>query len=496
MPSETSDAMSPISQLVAWAHAKPDAPALIVGDTRISYAQLLNQVRARAAWLKTCGVRQGDTVAMVLHRYDHLVVEQIAQFYAVAWLGATIFPVYPEVVPARVGALVDQFTARWIITPTPVPGCRGQTIASDGYVQSIALAADVLPQYSARAPFLFEFTSGTTGSAKAVLSAGQEIADKVFATARAFGWRADDHVVLPRQWPTKVGIKGVVRCLVLGAAYVDTLCPETCDQLSTLIKTQGVSCVGSSPQQLRVLLADATQGHRLRQPLRLLGTAGAMVNTEDIVLARNLLTPNFHVGYGCTEVGVLGHLGPDDPATVTYQILPGIEGQAVDSQGQALAPGENGHLRFRAPWFPHGYALAPFSALEGFHGGWFVTSDWGSVDAQGAITLKGRADDTINFGGAKVLPSDVEQVMRSHPAIADVVVVAIPHQLVGEFPVAYVVLRHAIEPAEFTNYLHDRLESWMVPVETIPVDRLPYNAGGKVSKSDLQKHYLDNLRKE
>lgn len=491
MPSDANTlALSPLDALVVWAQAKPEASALVVAGVPLSYGQLLQRVQARAARLKACGVRRGDVVALVLPDSEALRVEQVAQFYAIAWLGASIFPVYPEVLPARIGPLANRFGARWIISPQAVQGCLAQPIPSDSFASTVNFGGEAERLDSPEQALLFEFTSGTTGDAKAVLFSGAETLRKILVTAQAFGWGAEDRVVLPLPWPYKVGIKGLVRILTLGATYVDTPYPSTCAALSLLIRTQGVNCVGSAPWQLRRLVADAVHtGQRLHPPLRVLGSAGAMLSPQDIAGARHWLAPNFHVGYGCTEVGLLGHLGPDRTPDAAYATLPGIEAGALDQDHRPLPVGHAGRLRFRAPWFTRGYAHSGDAAADGFRDGWFVTSDWGCISPEGDITLLGRADDTINVGGAKVLPSEVEGVLRSHPGIADAAVLALPHALAGEKVVAFVVLRWALALPEVVNYLQERLDPWMVPADFVKLDAIAYNAGGKACKEELIRLY-------
>ena len=119
-----------------------------------------------------------------------------------------------------------------------------------------------------------------------------------------------------------------------------------------------------------------------------------------------------------------------------------------------------------------------------------MSSDWGSVSADGRIALAGRIDDAINFGGSKVLPNEVEPEMLAHPAIADTALVGVPHAMAGAIPVAFVVLRHSVELDELRAFLASRLHQWQIPVEFVAVREIPRNSQGKILREPLRESYL------
>ena len=481
---------SPVAQLIHWAHAKPDAPAFLGGGVRVEYAALLRSVEHRAAWLHQAGVRPGDTVALALPDTGVDYPAQAALLYAIAYIGASILPLYPEVQLERRGVLADLLGAQWLVSD-PIPqACRARVI-DPGLYDAQAVMAAAPRGDGPQQPFLYEFTSGTTGTPKVVCATSAEYAAMRMAAAQVYGWRSDDVMMPPVRWPAKPGIRGLVRALLLGATFVNLPFPETRLELARRVEELGVTYLDCSPWQVRRLMASVPAADGGLVPLRLMAAIGAYMSPQDIQAARQTLVANFHLGYGTTEIGLMGHLGPDRPANAPLRMVPGMEGQALNEAGQPLPAGKPGRLRFRAPWIPKAYANAGDTALEGFHDGWFVSSDFGAIDARGNITLGGRADDAINVGGLKVHPQQVEQALAAHPDVADAAVIGVPDPMVGEIAVAFLVLRRPIALDAMLAFLAPRLEPSQIPAAIAGVDAIPRNPEGKILRQALRNLYAE-----
>ncbi|APW41489.1 class I adenylate-forming enzyme family protein [Rhodoferax saidenbachensis] len=482
---------SPITRLVHWAHIKPDVPALLGETVRVSYAELLRGVRARASWLHHMGVRQGDTVALGLAKTGADYPRQVELFYAIAYLGATVLPLYPEVTLLRRGQLADQFNAQWLVSE-PLPETSRARLLNpaeceeqrDQWANSISPCGEI-PSL----PFLYEFTSGTTGNPKTICFTGEEYTARWLVTAQQFQWNADDVMVSALCWPFKVGVRGLVRALIFGATYVNAPFPETRHDLAGLVTHLGVTYVGSSPWQLRRLLNSPMPLNWEQLPPFKVGTAGAFIGPHEIRAVRDTLTKNFHMSYGTTELGTMGYLGPEDTPESSLRSVPGMECQAIDSAGEPLPIGETGRLRFRAAWIPTRYATGNPDSVEGFHDGWFVSSDRGSLDAQGRISLQGRADDAINFGGIKIQPQEVEQALAAHPDVADAAVIGVPDAMAGEIAVAFLVLRRPIALDGMQAFLAARLELQQIPAAFAGLEDIPRNPEGKILRNHLRSTY-------
>ncbi len=149
--------------------------------------------------------------------------------------------------------------------------------------------------------------------------------------------------------------------------------------------------------------------------------------------------------YGMTECPTVsasvGDDGPDIRLGTDGRILPGVDVRVVDADGHDVAVGTVGEFVVRGPQRALGY-LDPEHTRDGFDAdGWFHSGDLGFVDAEGCITVTGRTKDIINRGGEKLSAQEIETLLRRHPDVADVAVVAAPHPRLGEEPAAFMILR-------------------------------------------------------
>ena len=483
---------SVISRLLQWAQIQPESPALITPAGPVSFAALLPRVRARAAWLHDSGVRAGDAVALAFGTEP--MQQQVELFCALIWLGAPVLPLYPETPPAQQLALMRQVGARWLLSPQALPDCQLPWLPSSAC--DVALWADAqVPRGDAmERGFYFELTSGTTGIPKVMCLNAHEFSATRSNASAAYGWLRDDVAMAALPWPSKVGIRTVLRTLWAGMAYLDRPYPQTRAELAALVHDHGLSCLDGSPQQLRRLLSSRPLPDNAPVPLRLMTVVGAAIAPQDIAQARNTVVRNLHIGYGSTEMGIVATLHPQDAADIPYHPVPGLRAQALDPHGRPLPDGAIGRLRFAAAWLPTRYASGASDPVEGFHDGWFVSSDLGAVDASGGIHLQGRADNAINVGGHKVLPQDVEFALLSHAQVADAAVIGVADAQAGELVAAFLVLRTPLVVDVLRNYLLQRLPIAQVPVIYVGLETIPRNPEGKVLVEPLRAFYAARKR--
>jgi acyl-coenzyme A synthetase/AMP-(fatty) acid ligase len=344
------------------------------------------------------------------------------------------------------------------------------------------------------APLMVEFTSGTTGDAKAVLHRHGQYAATFMGSCQAQGSLNGHVTVSAAPWPSKVGMRGCWRMMSIGATHVREPFPQTLAAAQTLIDGVGLNALACSPWQLRVLLreaasAPAEQLNTVRQALVHLSVGGAPVMPQELTEARRLLCANSVEVLAATEVGIIGVNTPDDPPDGRFRLAPGVVAQAVDDGGNPLAPGLPGPLRLRTPWMCDGYAQAGAAPNNAFRAGWFHSSDLGRLDADGRLALLGRADDTINTSAIKIQPRELERLLLSHPDIADAAVFAYPDDLLGELPVAFVVLARPTGMKDLHAWLAARLDRWHMPRGLAVAQALPRNADGKVQVAELRERY-------
>jgi long-chain acyl-CoA synthetase len=170
-----------------------------------------------------------------------------------------------------------------------------------------------------------------------------------------------------------------------------------------------------------------------------------------------------------------------------------VEIRIVDNDsGRDCEQGEVGEIWIRSAQVMAGYWKRPEDTAKAITAdGWFKSGDAGYVDADGYVYIHDRVKDMIVSGGENVYPAEVENVLMSHPAIADVAVIGIPHEKWGETAMAIVVRVKdaAVTEQEIIDFSRERLAKFKCPTRVEWADALPRNPSGKVLKKDLREPY-------
>ena len=178
------------------------------------------------------------------------------------------------------------------------------------------------------------------------------------------------------------------------------------------------------------------------------------------------------------------YLGERRPGSVGLP-LPGLSVKLLDNEGRPAADGETGELFLKGANIFAGYWRRPDATAAAFLEGYFRTGDLAIRERDGYYTLCGRRSDLIISGGFNIYPREIEEFLQEQDEVAEAAVVGVADRVRGEVPVAYVVLKTTVASADLERRCRDKLASFKVPREFIPVERLPRNAMGKI-----QKHLL------
>jgi len=197
-------------------------------------------------------------------------------------------------------------------------------------------------------------------------------------------------------------------------------------------------------------------------------------------------------GYGLTEASPVTHVNPihgrRKPGTIGLP-LPSTDARIVDldSGTRTLPPGEVGELCIRGPQVMAGYYGRPAETAKVIRDGWLHTGDVASMDSDGYFTIVDRIKDLIIVSGANVYPSEIEDVLLSHPAVADAAAIGVPDPHKGEVPKAFVVLAEgaAATPADLQGHCRANLSPYKCPVEIEIRTELPKTMIGKVLRREL-----------
>ncbi len=194
--------------------------------------------------------------------------------------------------------------------------------------------------------------------------------------------------------------------------------------------------------------------------------------------------------YGMTEASHQMTCNPLPPGTVkpgSVGIPTGIEVAILDAANNPLPPGVRGEVAIRGATVVDGYENNPAANAAAFTAGWFRTGDEGTLDEDGYLFLTGRLKEQINRGGEKISPLEIDEVLLRHPAIAEAVTFAIPHDKLGEEVGAAVVLVGGQETTEqeLRTYLRDHLAPFKVPKHIVFLTEIPKGATGKLQRIGL-----------
>jgi acyl-CoA synthetase (AMP-forming)/AMP-acid ligase II len=194
--------------------------------------------------------------------------------------------------------------------------------------------------------------------------------------------------------------------------------------------------------------------------------------------------------YGMTEAShqmASNPLPPRARFSGCVGIAAGPEIGVMDTEGGLLAAGELGEIVIRGRNVTSGYENNPKANAENFVNGWFRTGDQGIIDSDGYLRLTGRLKELINRGGEKVSPLEIDAVLMDHPAVAQCLAFAVPHDKLGEEVAAAIVLREGASATdhELRDFATARLAQFKVPRKIVFLDEIPKGATGKLQRIGL-----------
>jgi acyl-CoA synthetase (AMP-forming)/AMP-acid ligase II len=168
-------------------------------------------------------------------------------------------------------------------------------------------------------------------------------------------------------------------------------------------------------------------------------------------------------------------------------VAAGPEVAIMDQEGNLLPKGALGEIVIKGPNVTKGYEANPAANASAFTGGWFRTGDQGTMDEEGYLRITGRLKELINRGGEKVSPLEVDETIMDHPAVAQVVTFAMPHDKLGEEVAAAIVLREgqSATEREIRDFAAKKLADFKVPRKVVFLAEIPKGATGKLQRIGL-----------
>jgi acyl-CoA synthetase (AMP-forming)/AMP-acid ligase II len=340
------------------------------------------------------------------------------------------------------------------------------------------------------------FTSGTTGRPKGVICNHSQVLRTVATWANVVGLNQDDRYLAINPFFHSFGYKaGIVAWLTTGCVLVPMPVFDVPEAMR-LITEQRISMIPGPPTLYQTILNHPERAALDSSTLRLAVTGAASVPVSLIEQMRtDLGFDTVITAYGLTEAcgfATMCRRGDDAVtiATTSGRAMPGIEVQVVSDDGTARPPGEAGEVVIRGYNVMAGYFENPEATAETIDtDGWLHTGDVGVMDERGYLKITDRKKDLFISGGFNAYPAEIENLLLDHPHIAQVAVVGVPDERLGEVGAAFVVAATGTtpDPAEIVAWAREHMANYKVPRTVRVVDALPFNAGGKVMKFELRE---------
>lgn len=466
--------------LASHAAERPGQPALITAVQTLTWYELKEQTERVAIGLATRGIKEGDSVALLLPNCSTFVIG----FLALARLGAVAIPLSTELKADEIRSVLQASSCQTLLADNRFSElCRsllqdGTLLhafvrdAEDLGLPSLAsVAAEATghlrnPVPSEDTNIVEQFTSGTTGQPKRVIRTHAHLMKEASAFAAAVGTSSVDRILATVPLSHAHGLGNcLLATLHAGATLV---LQERFDRRETLrlLSQERITLFPAVPFIVS-LLADT----RTREPvdlsaLRLCFTAGSALRRETWIKIQDRLGISPRQLYGSTETGALTINLDENVADSIESVgcpLDGVSIAILDEDGMFLPPGAEGEVAVQSPAAaehtvePQG--KRPLPAPDG----WIRMGDLGKLDPEGRLYLTGRKTLVINVASRKVNPDEIESVLMEHPRVREAVVVGIRDPYGEEAVKAVVVPRGSVTIEELLTHCHERLADYKVP---------------------------------
>lgn len=501
-----------VNQLERHAMMQPDAPALrFVGNT-MTWADLRRRVAALAGALSGRGVGFGDRVMiLMLNR-----TEFVESVLAANMIGAIAVPLNFRLTPTEIAVLVEDCVAHVMLTEAalaPVAiGVRNiQPLLSVivvaggssqdsvfGYEDLLNEAGDVhepvdIPNDS---PALIMYTSGTTGRPKGAVLTHANLTGQAMTALYTSGANINSDVGFVGVPLFHIaGIGNMLTGLLLGLpTVIYPLGAFDPGQLLDVLEAEKVTGIFLVPAQWQAV---CTEQQARPRDLRLRVLSWGAAPAPDALLRQMSATfPETQIlaAFGQTEMSPVTCmlLGEDAIAKrgSVGRVIPTVAARVVDQNMNDVPVGEVGEIVYRAPTLMSCYWNNPEATAEAFAGGWFHSGDLVRMDSDGYVWVVDRKKDMIISGGENIYCAELENVLASHPDIAEVAVIGRADEKWGEVPIAVAaVTNDDLRIEDLGEFLTDRLARYKHPKALEIVDALPRNPAGKVLKTELRLRY-------
>jgi len=502
-----------------WAASDPQRCALIelgsTGTRETSFEALRLRSNRIANLLNSLGLRRGDRVGVLTSQG----VDTAAIHIAIYKSGAIAVPLFLLFGADSLFHRLADSEARFLFADTsamPQIGAISGQLAELAHVIEVGAPVERTAGLEARLdsmpdefepvrtraddPALIIYTSGTTGPSKGALHAHRVLLGHLPGVEMSHDGfpQPGDRIWTPADWAWIGGLLDVLMpALHHGVGVVaHRLAKFDAEEAFEVISRCGVRNLFLPPTALKMMRLVASPAERWTLEIRTIASGGETLGSDLLEWGRRTLGVTINEFYGQTECNMvlsscarwfepeLGAIG---------RPVPGHHVAVIGSQGEILAPGDEGDIAVAGPdpVMFLGYWNQPEATAEKFRGNWLVTGDRGSLDASGFARFLGRGDDVITTAGYRIGPGEIEDCILKHPGVVAVGVVGVPDRARTEVVAAVVVPRDGVHDsdrlaADIQQWVRDRLGAHQYPRIVHFVDALPLTVTGKIMRRRLR----------
>ena len=488
--------------LVQRARQHPDRTAVLAEDARFSYRELLqSSVGVSGRLLQGTDDLGEKRVAYLLPPgFSHVAIQ-----WGIWRAGGIAVPLCTAHPPPEWEYVLRDSGAHLVFAHDsfaeqirPVANRCGLTLIDDATAESDSSSVR-LPSIPPSRRAMILYTSGTTSRPKGVVSTHGNLEAQIEALVGAWGWQPQDHILHVLPLHHVHGIVNVLCCALWSGATCEMLprfeagevwgrfvrSPLTLFMAVPTVYSRLIAAWEAAPPSQRKVWSRACAG------MRLMVSGSAALPVAVLEKWQRISGHRLLERYGMTEIGMAlsNPLKGERRAGYVGSPLPGVEVRLVDDQEEPVETGTPGEIQVKGPGVFGEYWRRPEETRAAFTNGWFRTGDVAVVE-EGCYRILGRQSvDIIKTGGYKVSALEIEEVLRTHPDIAECAVVGLPDREWGECVAAALVSRSGRSPApdRLRLWAKARLAVYKVPRQFLQMDSLPRNLLGKVNKRELAK---------
>ncbi len=495
----------PLTEFVFRNEPSTQRVAMIDGTTGVkwTFAELFDAIRRLAGGLQNEGVKPGVCIGLMAPNMP----EYTMVFHAVALAGGTVTTINPVYGAEEVRFQLDDANATMLIAAAPfaqtaVAAAEGSSATEVVTIGSVAglrsvddLMGDAIDQVDIDVNehvVVLPYSSGTTGLPKGVMLTHHNCVANLAQSNAMLEYHSGEVALAVLPFFHIYGMQVLMNGLLAEGVTVVTMPRFDMEQALSLIQEHGVTQFYAVPPIVLGLAKSPLVDQYDVSSLRKIFSGAAPLGAELAEEAAARVGCVVVQGYGMTELSPISH------ATVGADVKPGSNGvtapntmcRIVSPEGADQGVDEEGELWVKGPQVMKGYLNNPeATAITIDDGGWLHTGDVARIDADGHMYIVDRVKELIKYKGFQVPPAELEALIATHPAVADVAVIGVPDVEAGELPKAFVVLQPGAEATaeEVQEFVAGHVAAYKQIRLIEFTDSIPKSASGKILRRQLRQ---------